>query len=74
MAALSLSELQGLRDALIRARLAGVREVRDQNGETVSYKSDAEMGRAIANCDALIAQMQSGQTPNVIKFRTSKGV
>lgn len=73
MAALSLPELQGLRDALIRARLAGVREVRDQNGETVSYKSDAEMARAIANAEALIAQMQGNQ-PNVIKFHTSKGV
>ncbi|WP_395648024.1 phage head-tail joining protein [Terricaulis sp.] len=74
MAALQITELQSLRDALIRARLAGVREVRDQNGETVSYKSDAEMARALANCEALIAQMQSGQPINVIKFNARKGV
>lgn len=73
MAALSLSELQSLRDALIRARLGGVRRVRDQNGEEIEYKSDAEMERALRNCEALIAQMQSGQTPNVIKFNARKG-
>lgn len=74
MAALSLSELQSLRDSLIRARLAGVREVQDQNGERIQYRSDAEMARALSNCEALIAQMQSGQTPNVIKFDARKGV
>ncbi|MBN8606230.1 MAG: hypothetical protein J0L81_04870 [Caulobacterales bacterium] len=74
MAALSLPELQTLRDALIRARFAGVREVQDHNGERVQYRSDAEMARALANCEALIAQMHSGQSPNVIKFDARKGV
>lgn len=74
MAALSLTDLQSLRDALIRARFAGVREVQDANGERVQYRSDAEMARALANCESLIAQMQSGQTPNVIKFNARKGV
>lgn len=73
MAALSLPELQSLRDALIRARFAGVREVEDANGERIQYRSDSEMARALANCEALISQFQSGQTPNVIKFQTSKG-
>lgn len=74
MAALQLAELITLRDALIRARFAGVREVQDANGERVQYRSDAEMGRALANCEALIAQMQSGKSPNVIKFDARKGV
>lgn len=73
MAALQIAELQSLRDALIRARLAGVREV-EANGERVQYRSDAEMVRAIANAEALIAQMQSGQSINVIKFDARKGV
>ena len=73
MAALSITELQTLRDSLIRARLAGVREVQDSSGERVTYRSDAEMARAIADCEARIAQLQSGQSPNVIKFNVSKG-
>ena len=70
--ALDISTLQTLRDALVRARLAGVREVRDQNGETVTYKSDREMASALASVEAQIAQQQSA-APNVIQFRTSKG-
>lgn len=73
MAALSLSDLLTLRDALIRARLNGVREVRDQSGETVTYKSDREMAAALADVEARIAAMQSGAAPNVIRFQTSKG-
>lgn len=72
MAALTLSELHSLRDALIRARLNGVREVRDSNGESVTYKSDREMAAALANVESQIAQMQSGAV-NVVKFCTSKG-
>lgn len=72
MAALTLSELQSLRDALIRARLGGLREVRDSNGESVTYKSDREMAAALANVESQIAQMQSGAV-NVIQFRTTKG-
>lgn len=74
MAALTLSDLQSLRDALIRARLGGVREVTDQNGESITYKSDSEMARALADVEARIAAMQSGGTaPNTIRFKTSKG-
>src|SRR5262245_27589365 len=73
MAALTLSELQGMRAGLIRARMSGSRRVKDQNGEEVEYRSDAELDQALRNCDALIAQMQSGAQPNVIRFRTTKG-
>lgn len=72
MAALTLSELQSLRDALIRARASGTREIQDQNGERISYKSDSEMSRAIADLESRIAAMQSGQQVNVIKFKPSK--
>ena len=73
MAALSLSELTALRDALIRARLGGVREVRDQNGETVAFKSDAEMVAAIRAAETRIAAFNRS-APTTIRFKTSKGL
>ncbi|MGE0828046.1 MAG: phage head-tail joining protein [Hyphomonadaceae bacterium] len=71
--ALDLSTLQSLKDALVKARLSGVREIRDQNGETVSYKSDREMASALSSVESQIAALQSA-APNVIKFKTSKGI
>lgn len=71
--AASLQQLQAWRDALFEARLQGVREFRDQNGETVSYKSDAEMARALAAADAAIAAAQA-KPVNTILFKTSKGI
>lgn len=70
--ALTLSDLQTLRDALIRARLGGVREIQDANGERMSWKSDAEMARALADVEARIAAMQSTPT-TTIRFKTTKG-
>lgn len=71
--AVSLADLVAWRDALFEARLQGVREFRDQNGETVTYKSDAEMSRALAAADAAIAAAQY-KPVNTILFRTSKGI
>jgi hypothetical protein len=70
--AASLAQLQAWRDSLLEARLSGVREVRDQNGESVVYRSDSEMARALAAADAAIAAAQR-TPPNTILFRTSKG-
>lgn len=69
-----LAELTAWRDALFKARLGGVREFRDQNGETVSYKSDSEMARALAAADAAIAAAQSGKPASIIFLKTSKGI
>lgn len=71
--AATLAQLQAWRDGLLEARLQGVREFRDQNGESVTYKSDAEMARALAAVDAKIAAY-GGRRPNTILFRTSKGL
>lgn len=71
MSGLSLSDLQSLRDSLLKARLGGVREIQDQNGERLTWKSDAEMARALADVEARIAAMQSTAT-TVIRFKTSK--
>lgn len=72
MAALTLSELETMRENLVRARLNGVREVRDQNGETVQYKSDREMAAALASVESEIARLQSN-TVKQVRFTTTKG-
>lgn len=72
MAALELSEMQSLRDELVRALARGERRVRDANGEEVEYASKGEMTRALAHIESRIAALQSAR-PNVIKFQVSKG-
>jgi hypothetical protein len=71
--ALTLSDLQSLKDALVRARLSGVREIVDQSGERLQYKSDREMQAALASVESQIAALQSAP-PNVVKFKVSKGL
>lgn len=73
VAALSLSELQALRDDLVRSLARGERRVRDQNGEEIEYRSAGEMQRAIAALERRIAAMQSGAA-NAYRFSTNKGV
>lgn len=62
------------RDALVSARMQGVLEYRDQNGERVVYKSDAEMARALAWAETQIARLSGDGQPHTIYFKTSKGV
>jgi hypothetical protein len=71
--ALSLPDLTTLRDSLIQARLGGVREVRDQNGETLTYKSDSEMAAALRDVERRIAEFGRA-APHTIIFATSKGL
>lgn len=68
-----LADLIRWRDKLMEARLSGIRELRDQNGETIIYKGDREMASAIAAADAEIAAASRKQ-PHTILFKTSKGV
>lgn len=65
---LSLTELHTLRDRLQRARLAGIREVQDTNGERVVYKSESEMAHALDALDREISAMGRKQ-PHTIIFR-----
>lgn len=69
----SLSDLIAWRDALFKARLSGIREVTDQNGESIRYGTDAELARALAAADAAIAAA-SRAAPSTIHFKTSKGL
>lgn len=73
MAALTLSELETLRAALVRARLNGTRSVRDQNGEELVYKSDREMAAALASIESEIARLQSSAVKTVRFKHTTKG-
>ncbi|GGL52156.1 phage head-tail joining protein [Wenxinia marina] len=71
--ALTLDQLTKSRDALIAARSDGVRRFRDQNGEEVEFKSDAEMARALAALDREIATLAGRPAPTALHFTTSKG-
>nr|WP_306266478.1 hypothetical protein [Pararhizobium sp. IMCC3301] len=71
--ALSPDQLTALRDDLLDARLSGMRRVRDQNGEEIEYKSDAQMAAALAALEREIANL-SRQAPHTIRFNTSKGI
>ncbi|MGJ8545549.1 MAG: phage head-tail joining protein [Sulfitobacter sp.] len=72
--ALTLDQLTQARDALLKARAGGVRRFRDQNGEEVEYKSDAQMAAALASLDRHIAELAGRRTPTTLNFRTSKGL
>lgn len=69
----SLDDLTRFRDDLTAARYSGVRRVRDQNGEEVEYRSDAEMAAALRALEAQI-QAASVRPSNQIRFSTSKGI
>lgn len=70
--AIDTSELQTLRDALVKARARGVRKT--EIGDTgIEYRTDSEMAAAIADLDRRIARAGSSR-PNVIAFTNSKGL
>jgi hypothetical protein len=68
----TISDLQAMRDALVKARARGTREVQDSNGKRVQYSSDAEMASAIAFFDREIAKL--GTPIRSVYLTTSKGV
>jgi len=51
---MTLAEMQAQLDALLAARFRGVRST-SYDGKTVTWGSDAEMARAIADLEARIA-------------------
>ncbi|GHG91855.1 phage head-tail joining protein [Pseudodonghicola xiamenensis] len=70
--AIEVSELEGLRDELIRARARGVR-VTAYEGKRLEYGSDAEMAAAIADLDRRISR--ASRTPiRTVRAISSKGV
>ena len=70
----TLGQLAAARDALFTARIQGVRELRDSNGDSVTYKSDSEMAAALSALDSEISKLTQGQPARRIMFTTSKGL
>jgi len=71
---MTLAEMQAQLDALLAARFRGVRST-SYDGKTVTYGSDAEMARAIADLEARIA-VAGGTNSNrrVTRVTASKGL
>ena len=70
--AIAVTELETLRDALIRARATGVR-VTQFEGKRVEYSSDAEMAKAISDLESRITRASTPR-PGSVAFATSKGM
>ena len=71
--AVEATELTTLRDALLRARAAGVRTVTTSDGKSVTYTTDREMAAALADLERRIAAT-AGARPNRINIQSSKGL
>lgn len=70
--AVDTTELEALRDALVKARARGVRKT--EVGDTsIEYRSDAEMAAAIADLDRRIATAGTSR-PRTLAFNTLKGL
>ncbi len=69
----SVTKLREFREQLQDARFSGVRTFTDSNGESVSYRSQGEIERAIAALDSEIAALTRKRT-GLILMQTSKGV
>lgn len=67
-------ELQAWKNRRQEARYSGLREVRDANGESVAYKSDSEMARALDSIEYAIARAAGTKTGGLAYPQTSKGL
>lgn len=72
----TLDELMGWRDALLRARYAGVRSVEFSAGNgsrSVTYRSDAELRAALAEVERQIAAATGTGPVTMIRATSCKG-
>jgi hypothetical protein len=67
----SLPELEAMREALLKARYAGVRTV-EYEGRRVTYATDAEMAAALADLDRRIGAASAPRV-NQVRISSSKG-
>ena len=72
--ALTAAQLETLRDSMMDALTGGVLRVRDQNGETLEYRSAADLRAAVAAVNREIAALSGQPRTGPIRFRTSKGL
>jgi hypothetical protein len=76
VATLTLSELRGLRDGLVRARGQGVRHVVYESNSIrreIEYRSDQELRQALGDCQQQIAAAEGRSSVNVVAIRSTKG-
>ena len=71
--AVSLPDLTAARDSLFMAIAGGVLNFRDQNGESVTHASMAEIRSALAMIDSQVAAASKRPASTII-FRTTKGL
>jgi len=67
-----IAQMTAWRDALLKARYAGVRTV-EYDGRRVAYATDAEMANALADLERRIAA-QSSERITQVRINSSKGV
>ena len=70
---MTLTEMQAQLDALLAARFRGVRST-SYDGKTVTYGSDAEMAKAIADLEARIAVTSTGKRSRITRTYATKGL
>lgn len=70
----TLSQLQQWRERLMDAKFSGVLMVQDSSGESIRYRSHAELAAALASLDAEIRRMGGNRPSASITFNTSKGL
>lgn len=66
------TQLTAWRDALLRARYAGIRTV-EYDGKRISYATDAEMATALADLERRISA-QTSERITQVRINSSKGV
>lgn len=70
----TLSQLQEWRERLMDAKFSGVLMVQDSSGESIRYRSHAELAAALSSLDAEIRRMGGNRPSASITFKTSKGL
>ena len=66
-----IATLQTMREALLKARYAGVRTV-EYDGKRISYATDAEMATALLDLERRIAT-QTGSPIRQVRIASTKG-
>lgn len=69
----TLSQLQEWRERLMDAKFSGVLMVQDSSGESIRYRSHAELAAALSSLDAEIRRIGGNRPSASITFNTSKG-
>jgi hypothetical protein len=72
VAVTDIAQLEAWRDALLKARYAGLRNV-EYEGRRITYATDAEMAAALADLERRIAAAKSGRITQV-RIQSTKGV